>query len=201
MRLIRPLGVFVLLLTLAGSARAQFPTGGSMRPIHFWIGGGVSVPVSDSGDALDTGFHGRGMVTFQPPGLPVALRGDVSFQKFDLKSAELGGGVEGGPTPSTQILSGLGNVTFGLQLGPLRPYVGAGLGAFQVKTDSGVEGEESDSQVKFGINGIVGATLSLSRNVSLFAEGRVENIYTDEGQQVDSANDIQVVPVTFGIVF
>lgn len=203
MRSIHRPGLLLLALALATPARAQFPpTGGPAKMLHVWIGGGVSVPVSSAGDAFDTGVHGRGMVTIQPPGLPVALRADISFQKFGVKSPYVTGGEDSGSLdPTTQILSGLANATFGFKLGPLRPYVGAGLGAFHVTSDSGAEGADSDSQTKFGINGIAGATLPLSHGLNLFLEGRVENIFTDEGQQIDSLNDIQVVPVTFGIVF
>lgn len=200
---IRVAGPALLILALAAPTRAQFPsTGGPGKMLHFWIGGGVSVPVSDAGDAFDTGIHGRGMVTLQPPGLPIALRADISFQKFSVKSPYVTGGEDSGSLdPTTQILSGLANATFGFNLGPLRPYVGAGLGAFRVTSDSGADGAESDSQTKFGINGIAGTTFRLGQNVNLFVEGRIENIFTDEGQQIDSLNDIQVVPVTFGIVF
>ncbi|MDZ4805383.1 MAG: outer membrane beta-barrel protein [Candidatus Eisenbacteria bacterium] len=194
----------VTLLMTAPAASAQFESmmGSGQKPLRFWLGGGVSVPVSgDFKGAFDTGFNGRGMVTFQPAGMPVGVRLDLSFQKFELSGVEVsGGGIPVGADASTQILSGLGNVVYALPLGAFRPYVSAGVGAFRIKQDlDDPELTNEEPEVEFGINGAVGFQFRLSKSMSIFAEGRLDNVYTDKGV-IDEEN-IKVVPVTFGIVF
>lgn len=197
------LAALVMTLT-APVAHAQFDPSAApnQKPLHVWLGGGVSVPVSGNfKEAFDSGFNGRGMVTFQPAGFPVGIRLDLSFQKFALSSVEVsGGGIPLGENASTQILSTLGNVVYTLPLGAFRPYISAGLGAFRIQTElDDPELDDADPQVQFGVNGAAGFQFSLSKSLTLFAEGRLDNIYTDEG--AIAAEDIQVVPVTFGIIF
>lgn len=198
------LAAAMTLTLVATTARAQFesmmtPT---EKPLRFWLGGGVSVPVSgDFKEAFDTGFNGRGMITYQPAGFPIGVRVDLSFQKFALSSVQVGGtGIPVGEEAYTQMFSALGNAVYTLPLGAFRPYVSAGVGAFRIKTElDDPELIDDDPRVEFGINAAVGFQLSLSRSLTLFAEGRLDNVYTDDG--AIATEDIQVVPVTFGIVF
>src|SRR5205814_2971070 len=117
------------------------------------------------------------------------------------------GGLAGGSAsfgsnsnPASTVLSGLGNVTMGFPIGPIRPYVLAGLGAFSLKTDDTSGG--STSKTQFGIDGGAGVALKLGP-ISAFVEGRMENIYTDKGlsSAIGSAKEFktQIIPVTFGI--
>ena len=100
------------------------------------------------------------------------------------------------------ILSGLGNVTLGMSVGPIRPYVLAGLGAFNTKAT--VSGAGSASTTKFGIDGGAGVEFKLG-SFSGFLEGKVQDIFTDQGfsSAVGSAKSFKtlVIPVTFGVVF
>jgi opacity protein-like surface antigen len=165
-------------------------------PVKIGFGGGTSVPVSDAGDAFKKGFHGQGMVMWSAPVLPIALRGSVGYTKLDLKS--LAPGVEG----NARILSGLANLSYGFPVGPVKPYLIAGVGAFNLKAD--VAGVSGPSQTKFGIDGGAGVQFSLG-GVSAFVEGKIQNIFTDQGlgAGVGSAQDFKtlIVPVTFGIFF
>jgi hypothetical protein len=168
------------------------PAGAIGRPFQIGFGGGMSVPVSNAKDALKTGFHGQAMLKWKVPTMPLSLRGAVGYERMDLKS--LAPGVDG----TGSILSGLGSVTLGMPVGPIRPYVLAGLGAFNTKTE--VTGASSASETKFGINGGAGVEFNLGA-ISGFAEGKVENIFTDQG--IGSAQDFstRIIPVTFGIFF
>jgi len=175
-------------------AHAQTPPMESSRLLSFGIGGGVSVPTSDAADAFKNGVSGQAFVCLNLAGLPIRPRVDVTFQKFDLKDAAITGPApptSGSATGTGSVLSGIANVQVPLMRGAFRPYLVAGLGAYSVKT-----GDTSKTQ--FGINGGAGVTYRLSV-VSLYVEGRVDNVYTDQG--VIDAKSIQVIPVTFGLVY
>ena len=86
-----------------------------------------------------------------------------------------------------------------IKLGPIQPYVTAGLGAFSVQDEITTGATTTDeSNMRFGIDGGAGFTLKLGR-LEAFVEGRVQNVYTEAGA-ID-AKTIRAVPVTFGILF
>ena len=180
------------LLASVGSAEAGVASV-AKRFVTFGVGGGVSVPVSDAGDAFKNGFNAQGFVQFHPPVLPVIPRLDLNYSKFDLDDAQT-------LVPGTgQILSGLASAQFELiHMGPIRPYVTAGLGAYSFKTETEGPGGVSSSSVRFGINGGGGVNLKLGA-ISAYVEGRVDNVYTETG--LIDASTVQVVPVTFGVTF
>ena len=166
------------------------------KPFQIGFGGGVSVPVSDAKNALKTGWHGTGILRLNMPGLPFDLRGAFSYSHFKLDPASTG--YEG----TGRMLSGLGNVTYKLPFpGPLKPYITAGLGAFNLKADPDSSGAPSPaSKTRFGIDGGVGVQFGLM-GVHGFVEGKLQNIYTDQGFNSAVTKDIntQIIPVTFGI--
>ena len=191
----------VLSLPFAATAFAQMGGGAGMesnRLISFGIGGGVAVPVSDAGDAFQSGFNGQGFLRLNLGGLPFVPRVDFTFSKFDLDDAQL---QTPGLTGTGQLMAGLANLQlFLIPGGPIRPYVVAGVGAYNLETEvDGVPGA-STSDTRFGVNGGGGLVIRLGSLVSLYAEGRVDNVFTEEGGFIDT-KQIQVVPVTFGLVF
>jgi hypothetical protein len=123
------------------------------------------------------------------------LRFNVGYQRFSFDENSLAG-----VTGQTSILSGVGGVNVNLfRIGPVRPYVMAGLGAFKMNSD--VDADPiggTSSGVEFGIDGGAGIAIKLGR-LDAFIEGRVQNIYTDTGM-ID-ASTIRAVPVSFGILF
>jgi hypothetical protein len=153
----------------------------------------VSVPVSDAKDAFKNGVSGQGFVRFNLKALPISPRLEFSFSKFDLDEVQVGS------TGTEQIMSGLASVQFYLMHGPVRPYIIAGIGAYNTKTDTEGVNATSTTATDFGINGGAGLVVRLGSLVSAYAEGRVDNVYTTAGF-IDT-NQIQVVPVTFGPVF
>ncbi|MBI5835972.1 MAG: outer membrane beta-barrel protein [Candidatus Eisenbacteria bacterium] len=163
------------------------------RPLMFGVGGGVTVPVSDVKSAFKTGMNLKAFARLKVPGLPFSARAEVGLQRFNLDSASVH--VSG----DQQLISGLAMAQWDfISLGPVHPYLIAGLGAYSVKTSHEGEGEGSETSTRFGINGGAGVTVALGR-ISLFAEGRVDNVYTDRG--VIDTKTIRYVPVTFGILF
>jgi hypothetical protein len=182
------------------STPAASQMGGSMIPerhlIRVGFGGGVSVPTSHSADALKTGLNGQAFVLLDP-GLGFPLRFNVGYQKFDFTQFGLDPLASSG---QSQIVSGVAGININLlRLGPLRPYATAGLGAFNVRDEFTAAGPtESTATTRFGIDGGAGLALRIGR-LEAFIEGRVQNVYTDQGA-ID-ARSIRAVPVTFGILF
>ena len=148
----------------------------------------MSVPISDAEETYDKGFNGEAFILVNLMGLP--LRFNLGYQKLDLKEALSPGDA------SSQILSGTGGLKINLLNGGFRPYVAAGLGAFSVKTET--ESFDSDSEIKFGIDGGAGIEFTLGP-FDAFIEGRIQNIYTDRGA-IDFKS-IRVIPVSVGILF
>lgn len=191
----------LLLLGLLGTAvpaGAQVPGMGipERHLIRIGFGGGVSVPTSDVGDVLENGVNGQAFLLIDTGFLP-PFRLNLGYQRFDLQDA-LGGGLQG----DTRILSGVAALNLRLfTLGPVSPYVVAGLGAFdvreQIEAGTAAQGA-AESTLEFGIDGGAGLAFKLGR-LEAFIEGRVQNIYTDAGA-ID-ASSIRAIPVSFGIVF
>jgi hypothetical protein len=124
------------------------------------------------------------------------LRFNVGYQRLELDRTTLPG-----TTGGQSILSGVAGLNLGLlRLGPLQPYVTAGLGAFHITQDANdaAATTSSGSATRFGIDGGAGLSLSLGR-LDAFVEERVQNVYTEAGL-IDTTT-IRVVPVSFGIMF
>lgn len=183
--------VFAAFVAGAGVATAQLPGMGmpARRLIRVGFGGGMSVPTQNAGDALKTGVNGQAYLLIDTGVLP-PLRFNLGIQRFSFDDALAGGGDE-----VSSILSGVGGFSMNLfTLGPVRPYITAGLGAFSIsQTSAG-----GASATKFGVDAGGGLSLRLGR-LEAFVEGRVQNVYTDTG--FISGKNIQSVPVTFGILF
>jgi len=188
------LRLIALLIVLASTpivASAQ--VGLASRFVTVGVGGGLSVPVSDAGNAFKNGFNVQGFARLNMSKLPVIPRFDLDFSRFNLNDAQVG-------VPGTsQILAGLANLQIDVMpLGPVRPYVIAGLGAYNLSTQ--VEGTTptSVSKMHFGINGGAGVSLHLGR-INGYVEGRIDNVFTEKGM-IDT-QQVQLIPVTFGLTF
>ncbi|HKW50768.1 MAG TPA: outer membrane beta-barrel protein [Candidatus Eisenbacteria bacterium] len=168
------------------------------KPFQIGLGGGVSVPVGDAGDALKSGWHGTVIARFNLPGIPFDLRALGSYKHMSLDQAAAGSG------GTSKIISGLGNITYTMPLpGPVKPYITAGLGAFNVKTTFDAAGvPDPGSTTKFGIDAGAGVQFGLM-GLHGFVEGKFENVYTDQGFNPAVTQNLktQIIPVTFGVFF
>ena len=129
--------------------------------------------------------------------MPLRFRAALGYEKFDIEDIVPGQEGDG------KILSGIGNVMVTFPLGPARPYVTAGLGAFHVKRR--VEGSGTttrSSETKFGIDAGAGVEFRIGV-LKGFVEGRVENAFTDDGfnPALAGGGSTTIVPVTFGLIF
>ena len=198
----RTCAAFAGLVVLSSPAFAQVGTRmEEQHMVRVGFGGGVTVPVSDARDAFKDGVNGTGFVLVHlTQGLP-ALRFAFSYDRFKLKPVS-------GVTPAagedeaghSQILGGTAGIKLHLIPGPVRPFVMAGLGAFNVRQlVNAASGSTTTSQTNFGIDGGAGVEIKIGR-MAAFAEGRVQNVYTKSNGLVNK-NSIQSIPVTFGIMF
>lgn len=174
------------------------PASAMVKPFQIGVGGGVSVPLNDTADALKNGWHASGIFRWNLSGLPLDLRGSFNYTRLPFD--QLTTGYDG----TGRILSGLGNVSYHLGFfKPIQPYITAGLGAFNLKG----EPESSTvtapaSQTKFGIDAGVGLQFAMM-GAHGFLEGKFQNVYTDQGFNQALTQDLktQIVPVTFGVFF
>ena len=189
---------FVSLASVAHAQMGGAADMGSGRLISIGIGGGVSVPMSDTKDAFKTGFNGQGFVRFNLHQLPIMPRVDFTFSRFDIDAVKL---KSPGASGTGQIFAGIANLQYSLMhTGPIRPYIVAGLGAYNMKTDvTGIPSVSGTSSTDFGINAGAGVVFKLGSMVSGYIEGRMDNVYSNKG--LVNADQVQVVPVTFGLVF
>src|SRR5688500_12180626 len=77
-----------LVAMTATSADGQFRTNqqGARRPVSVAFGGGASVPVGNYKDVLKAGWNGQGSLIFNLPGIPIALRADLNYNKFTFEN-------------------------------------------------------------------------------------------------------------------
>jgi hypothetical protein len=182
---------------LVGSDR---PGASDQHLLRIGFAGGVVVPTADARNALKNGVQGQGFLLVNLFGFPLRL--NLGYQHFDLAQALTAaqtGTSSGAQSGTSSILGGVAGTQINLLPGPVRPYILAGLGGFNVNNMlNSASGSTSSSQFNFGIDGGAGLAVSLGR-LSAFVEGRVQNVYTNKG--VINARSIQSVPVSFGILF
>ncbi len=198
--------------SMVASSGAQLPSqmpggqggGSDQHFIRIGFGGGMSVPTNHAADALKNGVNGEGYLLIDLRFLP-PIRLNLGYQRFDYKQL-----LGGQPAGQTSILSGVGGLSVTvIPFGPIRPYVTAGMGAFHVSDDlqnAATTGSTTGASTtapstppfKFGIDGGAGVRIKFGR-LEAFAEGRVQNIYTDHG--VIDRKTITAIPVSFGILF
>jgi len=184
----------LLLLCFLPAAAIASPL--PVKPFQIGFGGGASIPVSDAKDAFKKGWHGSGIVRLNLPMMPFGLQGNFSYNHFSLDQQKVGF------SGSERVLSGIADARFSLPIpGPIKPYLLAGVGTYNIKADPDPAGVASKSTTKFGINGGGGVNIDVpGLPVHAFLEGKIENIYTDQGVSGAMTDfKTRIVPVTFGI--
>lgn len=190
----------------ASVASAQtYPSSNTTAPVRVGFAGGVIVPRSGASVAtLKTGVHGQGFVLFQLAGLPpLRLNADYARMKFDRTP------LPGTSVPTTNvdadrtIIDGVASMQIDLVKGPVRPYVLAGVGAFNVKdvvdAASSTSASQSFSTTNFGVDGGAGVAIRIGR-LDAFVETRLQNVYTKQHGLIDTKS-ITAFPVSFGVTF
>jgi hypothetical protein len=175
---------------------------GTTRAIQVGLGGGAIVPRTNPRfQEVLTGATGQAFLLVRlAPGFP-ALRVGADFARMRFDDPK--SGVGSGPVGSTRTqLGGIASMRVDLLRGPVRPYVLAGVGAFNIKDvlDAASAGTTTSlSSTQVGIDGGAGLSFRLGR-VSGFVETRLQNVYTKQQGLIDT-NAISNFPITFGVVF
>lgn len=208
--------ISMLALSVASvPAAAQYAAPKGAKLYHFSIGlaGGVTVPTGNSDTPLKTGYNGQAYVLIQPLRFLPAIRFNVGYTRSTYKDStgfSSGASVPGYFGRNQEVLSGVGGLNLNLfHIGPVTPYITAGVGAFDVRTtvdtaqtqDPGggsTTSGRTQSTINFGIDAGGGLALALGR-VSAFVEARVQNVYTNGGGLIKSSKHIMAVPVSFGL--
>jgi hypothetical protein len=178
----------LFVVALAGIALVSLPFDASAQAknaVQVGVAGGLAIPVSDLGDATDMGFNVTGMVGFHPQMIPLGIRVDVAYNRFDVKDNNAG--IEG----NFNFTSVTGNLIYSIPSPSVAPYLIGGAGWYHAKAD--IPAIVSGSGDKFGWNIGGGIKLPLS-GFDTFLEARYNQIQGDGGS-------IKFVPITFGIMF
>ena len=196
----RLLGRFVIgagALLIAAQANAQGSNASGGRP--FKIGGalGATIPLGDFGDIADLGFHAGGLIEYKPESVPVTLRGEITYNRNDLKKgffSDLPGGEDVSGTFSMINFVGNAVVPFGDAASTARPYLIGGLGVYRLKSAGDVAGFDiSATDTKFGINVGGGFSFNLS-GFDTFIEARFHSVFTTD-------SNTNFIPISFGFRF
>jgi hypothetical protein len=180
-------GVGVGLASLLFFART-----GHAQGAEFSLGGGASVPLSDYGDAVKTGFHGLVGISFAPSSFPLGIQVDGQYHR--LKQDEDFG------NRTSQIIMGTGNLIYKFKTSEdskFRPYLIGGVGIYNFKLVSGDEvagpgvGNTGNTSTDFGLNAGAGFDFKVG-SIGAFIEGRFHDVF-NEGANA------KFIPITAGI--
>jgi opacity protein-like surface antigen len=179
------------LVATAANAQSMVP---AVKPVSFGISAGLSMPTGDFGDGFKSGYNISGLLQFQQPTWPVAIRVEGQFQDF--------GGKDGLDGASAKTIGGLANLVYYVPTkSTVKPYLTGGLGFFHLKSDLGdscsddVADEDfcSSSDNKFGWDLGAGLEFQLS-GMSTFVEANWQAVQTEGGAT-------NMVPIRVGIKF
>jgi hypothetical protein len=162
---------------------------GAQGMVSLGLGGGVALPLSTYSDEVVPGFRALGTLAIGVPLLPLGLRLDAAYDRFDVEAAPVGSPDLDG---AQRIISGTINPTYRLPSagGLIAPYLIAGAGSYNV----GCTGELTcESSTHFGWNAGAGFRFRLL-GFGAFAEARYHRIQASGGS-------VQYVPVTAGLLF
>jgi hypothetical protein len=162
-------------LLIAAPAEAQ------MRTVTFGVAAGPTLPIGHLGDDVNTGWHVQGSFALAPMSLPFGVRADLNYQRFtETHDAD----------HKLTMLSGIVNGIFALPGMGMRPYLSAGVGAYNARGD---EAHGSAESTDVGVNGGGGLQFGLG-GMNAFLEARFHNVFS-EGEAT------RFIPISIGIMF
>ena len=183
----RVLVVATSLLVSASAALAQNTTTESGRAFKFGGMLGATLPTGDFGDIAGTGYHLGALGEYGRPAWPFAIRGEITWHSAGIDDYD----------GDVTVLSFVPNIVFpfGDAASTARPYIIGGLGIHNVDISVDVpgEGDQGDSEPKFGFNVGGGFTFKLA-GFDTFAEVRYHSVFT-------SGSNTTFIPLSFGFKF
>ncbi|HEU4630266.1 MAG TPA: outer membrane beta-barrel protein [Gemmatimonadaceae bacterium] len=148
------------------------------RAVRFGIEGGLSMPMGDFGDAANMGFLIGGVMDIMPANWPVAIRTNLSYQRWGIDE-DLADG------ESFNAISVTGDAMFAIPTtGGIRPYILGGLGFYRSDCSADCEGSND-----LGFNFGGGLNFNLG-TLDTHVEARYHSV-----------DDDSFVPIVFGIRF
>jgi hypothetical protein len=142
------------------------------------VGGGVTLPIGDAGDAYDTGFHGLAGIAYRPAASKLSYGVDASFHRFNQKAFTDG---------NANVFIAMARMNY--DISPSAYLIG-GLGLVRNEnkaTVNNVEFTNTNSDAAF----TAGAGFNFGK--SLFVEGRLINVFSDPS--------MRLIPITLGVRF
>jgi hypothetical protein len=184
-----PTAVLAALIAAASVSVAR--PGLAQKSYALGISGGVAIPTGVFADSTATGFGVTGFIALGVPDLPIGVRFDGVYNKFQGRDFPSVGGA-GRRTPDMQVMGFLGSLIYSFSGTTAKPYLITGGGIYNTKAD--VAGAKSEND--FGFTAGFGATFGV-RSVAGFIEARYHGISRNE----EDGGAIQFVPITLGIMF
>ena len=157
--------------------------------VHFGLGGGLIMPLSDYKNVDNVGWHALGKLDIAIPMSPVGIRVDGVFGQT--KHKDIGGSPVDG---KTQLIGGLVNLVYKIPVPApvVKPYLLGGGGVYNLKITVPSASVDT-SETKFTWDLGVGATFGAGP-ASFFAEARYVSIQ-------ESGGSTKFIPVTVGVSF
>ena len=173
-------GVLAFALVAPATARAQ--------GARFGLGGGLTLPTGDYGNADKTGWHVLGKIDFHIPMSPIGIRVDGSYGQTSHKTSFA-------PDGNTKLAGGTVDVVWNVPMAaPMtKPYLFAGAGLYNVNVKSPSLPAIDTSLTKVAFGGGVGLSVGVGP-VHAFVEGRFLSVRTEGGAT-------NFIPVTAGVSF
>ena len=192
------LSVAALALTVVGASTAQAQRVASSavaaRPFSFGVTAGAAIPMGKSSDVANTGVDIGGLMDYRTPGMPVTVRGELTYSRFGIK--DLPSDLDG----HHSVLAAIVNVVAPLPTGgSVAPYFIGGPGVYSVKTTVSDQSlSASVSKTAMGVNGGMGMNFHLG-SLSSFVEARYHYVFSKDEEK--GFENTQNIPLSFGIRF
>jgi len=158
--------------------------------VSLGVGGGVSIPLGDFGDAAKTGWNGLASIGYDMPS-GLGVRGDFYYGQHSFE-----GSVPSGVSAKWKLAGGLGNVLYSFGgAATAHPYIIGSIGFMDLKATAsagGASASASETKVTFG--GGAGVKFKAGSRASVFVEGRYLTINT-------SGSNANFIPITLGVSF
>lgn len=159
-------------------------------PVRFGLVGGLTQPLSDLSDNVNSGWHAGALLDLGLPLVPLGFRIDGVWHQFGTET------FTDGTRQKARVIAGTLDATYSLGTAPMvRAYLIGGVGLYGTK----FEQESVDlvsvtnSQTKFGVNAGLGIKVQLA-GFGTFVEARWHDIFTD-------GKSTQMLPISVGITF
>ena len=157
------------------------------RTYALGVGGGAAIPVGKLSDSQKTGYNGIVALALGAPDLPIGVRIDGIYNTFGLRTVPAGSS-----SSDFRVIGGLFNLIFTFSGTNAKPYVIAGGGLYNTKSDAPGAKSKND----FGFNAGLGATFAVGP-FAIFLESRYHTI----SRNAANGGLVQFVPITVGLLF